>query len=326
MSLHILVSGGCGYIGSATARWLRAQGHEVFVLDNLSEGHRAAWDGPFAELELLDREAVADFLAGRRFDGVIHFAARCYVGESVRQPLRYWRANVVPVLNLCEALPGVPFVFSSTCAVYGEPRQERLDETHPQGPINPYGATKQAAERVLADRATAGQGPYAALRYFNAAGAAADGSHGEDHEPETHLIPLAVRAALGQAPPLTIFGTDWDTPDGTCIRDYIHVEDLAAAHLAALERLRAGRGSGAWNLGTGRGASVREVVDAVAAAVGGPVPVVEGERRAGDPARLVANPALAERELGWRARWTSLQEIVDSAVRWHRQHPEGYRR
>ncbi|RMH01814.1 MAG: UDP-glucose 4-epimerase GalE, partial [Planctomycetota bacterium] len=260
--MRVLVTGGCGYIGSATARFLRRAGHEVAVIDDLSEGHRAAWDGEFVRLDLLDRTALQDWLAGRAFDGLIHFAARAYVGESVEQPVRYWRANVVPVIHLCEALPGVPFVLSSTCATYGEPRTDRLAEDHPQEPVNPYGATKLADERLLRDRAAAGQGAYAALRYFNAAGAEPDGSHGEDHRPETHLVPLAIRAALGQGPPLTVFGDDWDTPDGTCVRDYIHVADLAEAHLAALERLVGGGAAGAWNLGTGRGVSVREVIAA----------------------------------------------------------------
>ncbi len=322
--MKILVTGGCGYIGSATARSLRRAGHEVSVIDDLSEGHRGAWDGETAELDLLDRDALHGWLRGRRFDGLIHFAARAYVGESVQQPVRYWRANLVPVIHLCEALEGVPFVFSSTCATYGEPERERLDEDHPQRPVNPYGATKLAAERLLQDRAAAGQGSYAALRYFNAAGADEDGQHGEDHRPETHLLPLAIQAALGQAGPLTVFGDDWETPDGTCIRDYIHVDDLASAHLAALERLGAGGSSGAWNLGTGRGASVKEVLAAVEAATGRPVPHALGPRRAGDPARLVADPSRAAAELGWRARWTDVDAIIASAARWHRDRPEGY--
>ena len=322
--MKILVTGGCGYIGSATARSLRRAGHEVSVIDDLSEGHRGAWDGETAELDLLDRDALHGWLRGRRFDGLIHFAARAYVGESVQQPVRYWRANLVPVIHLCEALEGVPFVISSTCATYGEPERERLDEDHPQRPVNPYGATKLAAERLLQDRAAAGQGSYAALRYFNAAGADEDGQHGEDHRPETHLLPLAIQAALGQAGPLTVFGDDWETPDGTCIRDYIHVDDLASAHLAALERLGAGGSSGAWNLGTGRGASVKEVLAAVEAATGRPVPHALGPRRAGDPARLVADPSRAAAELGWRARWTDVDAIIASAARWHRDRPEGY--
>jgi UDP-glucose-4-epimerase GalE len=322
--MRVLVTGGCGYIGSATARWLRAHGADVHVIDDLSEGHREAWDGPCELLDLLDRDRLHDWLAGRAFDGVIHFAARCYVGESVHQPVRYWRANLVPVIQLTEALEGVPFVFSSTCATYGNPLSETLAEDHPQRPVNPYGATKLAAERLLRDRSDAGQGPFAALRYFNAAGADQSGDFGEYHDPETHLIPLAVRAALGDGGPLSVFGTDWDTPDGTCVRDYIHIDDLAAAHLLALERLVSGGEAGAWNLGTGRGLSVREVIDTVASVCGSPVPFTEAPRRAGDPARLVADASRARVELGWEPRYTEPAELIETAVRWHRSHPRGY--
>jgi UDP-glucose-4-epimerase GalE len=255
---------------------------------------------------------------------VIHFAARAYVGESVEQPLRYWRANVVPVIFLCEQLEGVPFVFSSTCATYGVPMTETLSEDHPKNPVNPYGNTKLAVERLLRDRDLAGHGSYAALRYFNASGAEPDASHGEAHHPETHLIPLAVQAALGQHGPLTVFGTDWDTPDGTCIRDYVHVLDLASAHLAALKRLVGGGASGAWNIGTGVGVSVREILDSVGRTTGSDVPFIEGERRDGDPSMLVANPALAKAELSWEAEWTQLDTLIETAVQWHRAHPQGY--
>ncbi|KAA3607804.1 MAG: UDP-glucose 4-epimerase GalE [Planctomycetota bacterium] len=322
--MKVLVTGGCGYIGSATARLLRRRGHEVEVLDNLSEGHRAAWDGPFTELELLDRDALHGWLQAKQFDGLIHFAARAYVGESVLQPERYWRSNVVPLIHLTEALEGVPIVFSSTCAVYGEPPVDRLDETLPKAPINPYGATKAAAERLLSDRDGAGHGKYAALRYFNAAGAEEDGSHGEDHDPETHLIPLAVHAALGLGKALTVFGNDWPTPDGTCVRDYIHILDLAEAHLCALERLWQGGDSGQWNVGTGRGASVLEVIQAVEKAAGRPVPWSPGPRRAGDPPFLVANADKAAKDLGWKAQWTDLDALVATAVAWHQSHPAGY--
>ncbi|TAH38436.1 MAG: UDP-glucose 4-epimerase GalE [Planctomycetota bacterium] len=320
--LRILVTGGCGYIGSAAARLLAREGHAVTVVDDLSEGHRQAWDGELVVADLLDEDAVRK-LAQRRFDGVIHFAARAYVGESVQQPLRYWRANLVPLIHLCAALEGVPVVLSSTCAVFGLPQAPALAEDHPQAPVNPYGATKAAAERLLADRAAAGQGAYAALRYFNAAGADADGRHGEDHRPETHLIPRAIAAALGRAPALTIYGADWDTPDGTCVRDFVHVEDLAAAHLRALERLARGGSSGCWNLGTGRGHSVREVLGEVERALGAPVPWNGGPRRPGDPPYLVAQPARARADLSWQARH-DLPSIVASAVGWHRRHPNGY--
>ncbi len=322
--MKILVTGGCGYIGSATARFLRRAGHAVWVLDDLSEGHEGAWDGKKEKLDLLDREAVRNFLAGTSWDGVIHFAARCYVGESVEQPVRYWRHNLVPLIHLCESLDGVPVVFSSSCAVYGVPEGDRLDEAHPLRPVNPYGATKAAGERLLADRAAAGRGNYAALRYFNAAGAEPDGNHGEDHRPETHLLPRAIRAALGEGEPLTLFGSDWDTPDGTCVRDYIHVLDLASAHLAALERLAGGEASGSWNLGTGRGVSVREVIEALGTLLGRPVPFQNGDRRAGDPPALVADPSRARLELGWTATWTEFPALLETAVRWHRNNPRGY--
>ena len=322
--MNILVTGGCGYIGSATARFLRDAGHQVSVVDNLSEGHRQAWDGDFEQLELLDQDAVTVYLESRDFDGIIHFAARAYVGESVEQPLLYWRSNVVPVINLCDGLNGVPFVFSSTCATFGNPQQPRLDEEHPQAPVNPYGNTKLAVEKLLADRAAAGQGEYAALRYFNACGASADGKHGEHHEPESHLIPLAIQAALGNGPELVVFGTDWDTADGTCIRDYIHVDDLASAHLLALERLQQGGSSGSWNLGTGSGVSVKEIIVAVSRGSGVEVPFCNGPRRVGDPASLVANPSLANSELGWQAQHTNIEEVIASAIKWQRDFPQGY--
>jgi len=322
--MKVLVTGGCGYIGSATARWLRARGVDVQVVDDLSEGHQPAWDGPLEVLDLLDRDALHHWARGREFDGVIHFAARCYVGESVEQPVRYWRANVVPVIHLAEAFEGTPFVFSSTCATYGEPQTERLREDHPQAPVNPYGATKLAAEQLLKGRDAAGQGKCALLRYFNAAGASECGNFGEAHDPETHLIPLAVQAAMGSGRELTIFGTDWPTPDGTCVRDYIHVDDLAQAHFLALEHLRKGGASDAWNLGTGNGFSVREIMDAVAETVGTPVPHGEGPRRAGDPARLIADSRKAREELGWKPVYDNARKVVETATRWHRDHPTGY--
>jgi UDP-glucose-4-epimerase GalE len=324
--MRILVTGGCGYIGSTTARHLRREGHEVVVVDDLSEGHRAAWDGAFHALDLRDAAALAAFAADAGdFDGLIHFAARAYVGESVEQPLRYWRANLVPVLHLCESFPGLPFVFSSTCATYGEPPEgQPLHEDLPLAPVNPYGATKAAAERLLADRAGAGQGSYAALRYFNAAGAEPDGSHGEAHDPENHLIPRAIQAAQGLNEGLTVFGSDWDTPDGTCVRDYIHVRDLARAHEAALKHLLAGGDSLAVNLGTGQGASVMEIIRMVEAVSGHAVPWAEGPRRPGDPSSLVADPRAAQATLGWDPVESELEELVRSAWNWHRTHPKGY--
>ncbi len=325
--MDLLVTGGAGYIGSATARLLQERGHRVTVVDDLSEGHRAAWPGELAVLDLRRRSELRAFLEGRRFDGVLHFAARAYVGESVEQPERYWHANLVPLIHLAEALPGLPFVFSSTCATYGLPRRLPLDEDHPQEPVNPYGATKAACERLLRDRAAAGHGPCALLRYFNACGADPSGAHGEDHRPETHLLPRALQAALGRLPEgdrLVVHGLDWDTPDGSCVRDWIHVLDLAEAHVRALEHLLEGGASGAWNLGTGRGHSVLEILRAVEEAAGAAVPWEAGPRRPGDPPVLVADPTRAARELGWEARHSRLEEIVGSALRWHREHPEGY--
>ncbi|HEX9792649.1 MAG TPA: UDP-glucose 4-epimerase GalE [Planctomycetota bacterium] len=322
--MRVLVTGGCGYIGSFTARALQAAGHQVLVVDDLSEGHRPAWAGELVQLDLLDAPALDEALRGRGIQGAVHFAARAYVDESVRQPLRYWRQNLVPLLNVAEALPGVPIVFSSTCAVYGEPRSERLAEDHPREPVNPYGATKAAGERLLCDRAAGGGGGFAALRYFNAAGAAEDGAHGEDHRPESHLLPLAIAAAEGRRAELVVHGSDWPTEDGTCVRDFVHVEDLAAAHRLALEHLAGGGPSGAWNLGTGSGSSVREVLRAVADAVGRPVPFRDGPRRPGDPARLVADASRAARELGWRPVCSDLASLVQTALRWHRAHPSGY--
>lgn len=323
-AVKVLVTGGCGYIGSATARWLSQRGAAVTVLDDLSEGHRSAWDGEFVELDLLDRDALHQWAERKEFDGVIHFAARCYVGESVQQPIRYWRANVVPVIHLCEVMQGVPLVFSSTCATFGDPLTPTLAEDHPQNPVNPYGATKAAVERLLRDREEAGEGAFAALRYFNAAGACPSGEHGEHHDPETHLIPLACQAALGRRDKLTVFGTDWDTPDGTCVRDYIHIDDLASAHEIALRRILDGGSSGAWNLGTGIGVSVKEILDAVGECLGSPVPFVEGPRRLGDPECLVADPSLAKAELGWKASYTDIERLISTAVVWHQNHPEGY--
>jgi|FLOH01.1.fsa_nt_gi UDP-glucose-4-epimerase GalE len=323
--MRILVTGGCGYIGSTTARLLAKSDHEVMVVDDLSEGHRQAWPGALEIFDLRDASAVQSFAAANPVDGIVHFAARAYVGESVAQPLRYWRANLVPVLNLCEAFPGTPFVFSSSCATYGQPTTARLDESLPLAPLNPYGATKAAAERLLQDRADAGQGAFVALRYFNAAGAAAGGHHGEHHQPENHLIPRAVMAALGRlAEGLQVFGTDWNTPDGTNIRDYVHVADLAEAHVLALDYLFDDQPSTVLNLGTGRGYSVLEIIRAVEEATSQAVPWTAAPRRAGDPAELVADATRAFEMLGWQAEHSALEHIVQSAVVWHRKNPQGY--
>jgi UDP-glucose-4-epimerase GalE len=325
--MRILVTGGAGYIGSHAVRLFLARGHDVWVYDNLSEGHRAAVPadrlivGDLADVPQLDHVVMV-----RRIEAVVHFAAFTYVGESVRDPGKYYQNNLVNTLNLMECLRRHRvgrFVFSSTAATYGTPEQSPIPEEAPQRPINPYGASKLAVERALADYAAAYRWGFAALRYFNAAGASPDGVIGEDHDPETHLIPLVIQAALGQRPHIEIFGTDYPTPDGTCVRDYIHVDDLADAHLLALEHLEPGKEL-RYNLGIGRGYSVREVIRAVEEVTGQTVPVKEGPRRAGDPPVLVASSAKIQKELGWRPRYTELRAIIDTAWNWHRKHPRGY--
>jgi UDP-glucose-4-epimerase GalE len=324
--LKALVAGGAGYVGSHVVRELRDAGHRVTVLDDLSQGHRAALpqDVGFVEADLADAAALARALEGAEV--VLHFAARLSVGESVARPDLYYGTNLGKGLALLAGMraAGVgKIVFSSTCATYGMPVRVPMDEGHPQDPVNPYGSTKLAFERALRDMATAGQLHAVALRYFNAAGGHPDGSLGEDHRPEEHLIPRAIDAALGRGPGLTIFGDDYDTPDGTCLRDYIHVSDLARAHVLALAVLE-GPGFRAYNLGTERGHSVREVAACVEEVTGRPVPRTVGPRRAGDPPRLLAAAGLARRELSFVPRHLELGEIVESALRWRRDHPEGY--
>jgi UDP-glucose-4-epimerase GalE len=325
--MRILVTGGAGYIGSHAVRLLLARGHEVWVYDNLSFGHRSAVPaerlvvGDLAETDRLDQTLVQ-----HRIEAVMHFAAFAYVGESVRDPGKYYRNNVVNTLLLMECLrrAGVQrFVFSSTCATYGIPQQVPITEDEPQKPINPYGAGKLVVEWALRDYAAAYGWGFAALRYFNASGASPDGTIGEDHEPETHLIPLVLQSILGLRAHVEIFGTDYPTPDGTCIRDYIHVDDLAEAHLLALEKLESGKGLH-YNIGTGRGYSVREVIRTAEEVTGKKVPVKEGPRRAGDPPALVAAADKVQRELGWRARYAELRPIIETAWNWHRRHPRGY--
>jgi UDP-glucose-4-epimerase GalE len=325
--MRILITGGAGYIGSHAVRLFLARGHDIWVYDNLSMGHRAAVPaerlivGDLADVAHLDHEVLV-----RRIEAVVHFAAWTYVGESVREPGKYYQNNLVNTLNLMECLRrnGVGrFVFSSTAATYGNPEQVPIPEDAPQKPINPYGASKLTVERALADYAHAYRWGYAALRYFNAAGASGDGRIGEDHDPETHLIPLVIQAVLGQRPHIEIFGTDYATADGTCIRDYIHVDDLAEAHLLALEHLEPGKQL-LYNLGIGRGSSVREVIRTVEEVTGQNVPVKEGPRRPGDPDILVASSEKIQRELGWRPRYAELRTIVETAWNWHRSHPKGY--
>ena len=333
----IVVTGGAGYIGSHAVLALAAAGYDVVVYDDLSAGHpdaiariAGAWPDRQVTLiqgDVLDAPALRDALQRARPSAVMHFAAKLSVGDSVRDPLGYYRTNVTGTVTLLAAMveAGVrTFVFSSTAATFGEPEQVPIDETHPQRPINPYGETKLTIERALPHVERASGLQAIALRYFNAAGADPDGLIGEDHEPELHLIPLAIRAAQG-GPPLTVFGDDYPTPDGTCIRDFIHVTDLAEAHVAALRALEGGAPSSAYNLGNGDGISVKQLLDSVRRVSGRAVPHVMGPRREGDPARLVASSVRARAELGWTPRLHQLDTIVETAWRWHERHPHGYR-
>jgi UDP-glucose-4-epimerase GalE len=324
--MRVLVTGGAGYVGSHAAKRLAESGHDVVILDNLAEGHRPSVGKlPFVAADLLDRQRVAALLKEHDIEAVMHFAAFAYVGVSVREPATYYQNNIVGSLALLDAMrdAGVNrIVFSSSCATYGIPQRVPITEDHPQNPISPYGFTKFVVERALADYSHAYGLGYAALRYFNAAGAAADGALGEDHDPETHLIPLILQVALGQREYVEIFGTDYPTPDGTCIRDYIHVDDLATAHVAALEQLDPGMEL-KLNLGTGRGASVQEVIDLCRRVTGHPIPSRAAPRREGDPPELVADPAAARRALNWQPRYT-IREIIETAWAWHKKHPRGY--
>jgi UDP-arabinose 4-epimerase len=319
--MQILITGGAGYIGSHTAKQLAQAGYEPIVLDNLRHGHRWAvrW-GPLVEMDLGDREGLAQLFRNYRIGAVIHFAAFAYVGESMREPAEYFRNNVVNTLNLLDAMRASSvgrIVFSSTCATYGEPQQVPIPENHPQRPVNPYGESKLMVERLLEWYGQAYGLAWTALRYFNAAGADPDGEIGEVHDPETHLIPRAIAAAMGDLPALDLFGTDYATPDGTAVRDYIHAADLADAHLKALLRLNEGGHSTAFNLGTGCGHSVREVISMVEQVGRRKVPVNESPRRAGDPPMLVANPERASHELDWTPRLSRLRQIVETAWQWY---------
>ncbi len=322
-----LVTGGAGYVGSHVVLALRDQGAHIVVLDNLRQGHRAAIPPGIrlVHADVADAPALDALLAERRWDGVLHFAALSLVGESMANPLRYLLDNGATGLRLIDACirHAVPrFVLSSTANLFGEPDRIPIDEDARIAPSSPYGESKLMLERALAwaDRVHGLRS--AALRYFNAAGADPGGRLGEDHDPETHLIPLAIDAALGRRPPLTIFGDDYPTPDGTCIRDYVHVTDLADAHLRALAELD--RRSVTYNLGNGAGHSVRQVIDSVGRLLGRPVPTIIGPRRPGDPAALVASSALIQRETGWTPRHAALDDMVGTALSWRMAHPGGY--
>ncbi len=323
MSQSVLVTGGAGYIGSHACKALARAGYLPVTYDNLSRGHRHAvrW-GPLVEGDIADRDRVKATLEAHRITAIMHFAAFAYVGESGTDPALYYRNNVGGTLALLDAMREAgakQIVFSSTCATYGLPDEVPIRETMPQHPVNPYGETKLAIERALHWYGAAYGLRSVALRYFNAAGCDTNGEIGEEHDPETHLIPLVLRAALGLGPPVSIFGTDYPTPDGTAIRDYIHVDDLANAHVRALDYLAGGGASAALNLATGRGYSVREVIAAVGKAVGHAVPHRETPRRAGDPPALVADPGAAAELLGWRAECSDLDTIIGTALAWERR-------
>jgi UDP-glucose-4-epimerase GalE len=313
----VLVIGGAGYIGSHAARALKRAGHEVIVFDNLSTGYEFLAAGfELVKGDVLDAGALARVLP--RVDAIMHFAAHAYVGESVSNPEKYFHNNVeggLSLLNAALAAGVKKIIFSSTCAVYGIPAKVPIDESTLRNPVNPYGVTKLFFEQALEAYDRAYDFRYGSLRYFNAAGADESGEIGEWHDPETHLIPVALHAAAGMGPELQVFGSDYPTPDGTCVRDYIHVNDLASAHVKALERLAAGQESFAVNLGTGVGCSVQEVISAVEKVTGKPVPRQMKERRVGDPPALVANPAKAQELLGWKAA-RGLQEVVETAWKW----------
>lgn len=319
---HVLVCGGAGYIGAHMAKALVQANCDVTVFDNLSTGHRAAvrW-GALVEGDLLDKAALGQLFASHRFDAVMHFCALSQVGESVRDPYAYYRNNVIGTLNLLEAMrhAGVGrLVFSSTAAVYGLPLADSLDESHPTLPINPYGASKLMVERVLEDAALAYGLRSVALRYFNAAGADPDGEVGESHTPETHLIPNVLRNALGEGGGLQIFGDDYVTRDGTCVRDYVHVNDLASAHLLAMRHLDTHEGAHRFNLGSGSGYTVLEVIDAAREVTGIPISFSLAPRRPGDPPVLVADSTRAAEVLGWRPSFHAMPAIIETAWRWHR--------
>lgn len=325
--MKVLVIGGAGYVGSHTVRRLQRAGHEVVVYDNLSRGHRqSVRDCTFIEGELSDRAHLQRVFQEHGVEAVMHFAAFALVGESVAQPAMYYQNNVSAPLELLEAMRAAGvwrIVFSSTTATYGQPEKMPISESTPQFPINPYGFTKLVFEHALTDYAAAYGFGCAALRYFNAAGASPEGDIGEDHDPESHLIPLVLQTALGQRERIGLFGDDYPTPDGTCVRDYIHVDDLADAHLKALSLLEPGMNL-QLNLGSGVGQSVRQIVEACRRVTGHPIPMTVEARRPGDPAELVADISLAQKILGWKPTYTDVEAIVATAWNWHRAHPRGF--
>jgi UDP-glucose 4-epimerase len=321
--MHVLVVGGAGYIGSHMVKRLGQLGCHVTTLDNLSNGHRdAVTHGDFINADLADIKSLESIFTGHKFNAVMHFASFIEVGASMRDPAAYYRNNVANTLNLLEVMRshGVErFIFSSTAAIFGEPQYCPIDEEHPKKPINPYGRSKLMVEQLLEDFDRAYGFKSVCLRYFNAAGADPEGLLGERHNPETHLIPLVLQAASGKRREITVFGRDYDTPDGTCVRDYIHVIDLCEAHWLALQSLMNGAVSQSYNLGNGEGFTVQQVIDAAKDVTGLEIPVVDGDRRAGDPARLVADSRLAREKLGWVPQYPDLQSIISHAWQWEQR-------
>ncbi|WP_428939960.1 UDP-glucose 4-epimerase GalE [Fontivita pretiosa] len=328
--MNVLVAGGAGYIGSHTVKLLKQTGHTPVIYDNASRGHKVVAEilrVPAVWADLDDKPTLIRTLRDYRIDTVMHFAAYAYVGESVEKPLEYYRNNVATTISVLESMrdAGVKrFVFSSTCATYGDPEKVPITEDEKQAPVSPYGRSKLMVEQILKDYLVADrQFCFASLRYFNASGCAMDGTLGEDHDPETHLIPVVLQAVLGVRPKVTVFGTDYPTPDGTNIRDYIHVEDLADAHIKAMEKLSPGQ-SIFCNLGTGSGFSVKQIIATVEKVTGRKVPVEYGPRRAGDAVALWADPTRAKQLLGWEARYKDPETIIRSAWNWFQKHPRGY--
>jgi len=325
---NILIVGGAGYIGSYMCKYLAKNGYHPIVLDNLVYGHRQAvkW-GPFIAGQMADTKLLDQIFKEHPIAAVMHFAAFCYVGESVEDPGKYYQNNVAATITLLEEMLKKNiknFIFSSSCAVYGEPVEIPITEQHPYNPINPYGRSKLMVEQILQDFRAAYGLEYVALRYFNAAGADPEGEIGEEHNPETHLIPLVLKTALGQRETINIFGDDYATKDGTCIRDYIHIDDLAQAHLLALDRLLNGLPGGQYNLGNGDGYSVKEVIEVARNITSKQIPAKIVERRPGDPAVLIGSSEKAFKELGWKPQFADLNAIVETAWQWHKTNPNGY--
>jgi UDP-glucose 4-epimerase len=325
MAMHILVVGGAGYIGSHMVKRLIADNHQVVVVDNLSTGYRdAVLTESFYEVDIANQEALSKVFSQHKFDAVFHFASFIQVGESVLEPAKYYRNNVAATLSLLEVMVKFKvkhFVFSSTAAVFGNPTYSPIDEKHPKVPINPYGQSKLMVEKILEDFDRAYGLKSVSLRYFNAAGADPEGELGERHIPETHLIPLVLQAASGRRESISVFGQDYDTRDGTCVRDYIHINDLADAHVKAIDYLKKGNNSAAFNLGNGKGFSVKEIIDAAVKVTGKKIPVKYAERRAGDPPTLVADASLAQKVLGWTPEYQNVEDIISHAWAWEEKYP-----